>query len=207
VSTRNYELCAIVVAAMSWITLQNQAPNWPSIQALHETRTIVNPPMGNITDNGFTAWVKDVGGVPIYKIECHGGNYNNDSSPINFSGDFQCAFFAVHNSKITGGNLLAANTRNEQSTDWWNRGRLRSPQLRGNCLSFPEYSTDRHFKFRGMRVTLRFGDVKWNSEKENEGTPRLEGFQVTLGVVPDPSAKSAISEIPPGPTPPKSCYP
>jgi hypothetical protein len=141
------ELCAIAVAAISWLAVQNQTPNWPTIQALHETRTIVNPQRGDTTDDGFNLWVKDTEGVPVYKIECHNGNYNNDGPPINFSGDFQCAVFAVHDSKITSGNLLAAKTPNQQSTDWWNRGRLRSAQLQGNCSSFPEYSTDRHFEF------------------------------------------------------------
>lgn len=206
-STRKYELCAITVAAISCIRIQHKTPNWPNVQALHEARTIVNPLGRNGTGNGFTLWVKDTGGTPVYKIECHSGNYNNDSSPINFSGDFQCGFFAVHDSKITSGNLLAANTPNEESTDWWNRGRLRSAQLQGNCLSFPEYSTDRHFEFRGVRLTLQFGDAKWSSAKGTQRTPRLVQFHITVEVVPDANAKSAVAEIPPGPAPPKACYP
>jgi len=54
----------------------------------------------------------------------------------------------IEGERVITGNLLAANTSDERSTDWWNRGRMRSSQLLGECLAYPEYSTDRNFKLR-----------------------------------------------------------
>jgi len=85
---------------------------------------------------------------------------------MNLSGDFQCGLFALKGTTRTSGNLLAADTKNELSTDWWNRGRMRAAQLRGECLKHPEYSTDRRFKLRGMLLTLRIADVKWSTRKD-----------------------------------------
>lgn len=196
-----YALTGIVMLFSS----EAQAGNWPMIQPLHEARTFVNQSPPN-TDNPFLVLIKDTAGNPIYKLECHNGNYG-DGKGMNFSGDFQCALFSLNRSSLTSGNLLAANTSNEQSTDWWNRGRLRSAQLRGSCLQYQEYSTDRHFRLRGMQITLRFTDVEWGAHKDQRNNPLLERFKLILDVAPDPDAHSPTAELPPGPEPPRSCYP
>jgi hypothetical protein len=145
-------------------------------------------------------------GVPIYKFECHNANYQ-DGREMNFSGDFQCALFAVDGAKVTSGNLLAANTRDEQSTDWWNRGRMRSAQLRGKCLAYPEYSTDRHFRLRAMLITLGFTSIEWSVRTDQPNNPRLAKFTFTLDVIPDKAAITANAVLPASPMPPSSCYP
>ena len=132
---------------------------------------------------------------------------------MRFSGDFQCALFAVGESGDSTGNLLAANTKDEQSTAWWNRGRMRLAQLRGVCLAYPEYSTVRHFKLRGMVITLRFTDIGWSATKDQQNNPLLAKFTFTLDVVPDKAARGPRDEqtervaSPKGPKPPSSCYP
>jgi hypothetical protein len=191
----------IVIASLS---LHAQQSKWPTVQPLHITRTFVHPGADK-KDIPFVAPIKSRAGVSLYRIECHNGNYTKDSE-INYSGDFQCALFALKGSETTSRNLLAANTPNEQSTDWWNRGRLRSAQLRGECLRYPEYSTDRHFKLRGMMITLRFSDIEWTATKDQQNNP-LESFKFTLDVVPDAEARSPEAEPPPGQEPPRSCYP
>ncbi len=196
--------CAVIGTVIS-LSSETQASNWPVIQPVHETRTFENQSPPN-TDHSFLALIKDTAGIPVYKLECHSGNYGGDSE-MNFSGDFQCAFFALNGSMPTSGNLLAANTPNEQSTDWWNRGRLRSAQLRGNCLLYPEYSTGRHFRLRGIQITLRFTEAEWSTRKDQQDNPLLKKFKFTLDVVPDADAHSLSAEPPPGPEPPRSCYP
>jgi len=196
--------CAVIGIVMSFSS-ETQAANWPMILPLHETRTFVNQTPSD-TDHPFLALIKDTAGVPAYKLDCHSGNYGGDSE-IDFSGDFQCALFALNGSNLASGNLLAANTPNEQSTDWWNRGRLRSAQLRGNCLLHPEYSTDRHFRLRGMRITLQFSAIEWSARKDQQDNPLLERFKFTFDIVPDTDAHSLTAELPRGPEPPRSCYP
>jgi hypothetical protein len=181
-----------------------QTATWPNIQPLHDSHTFIEPGRGK--DTPFLALIKNASGSPVYKVECHNGNYD-DESEINFSEDFQCALFGVSGGKGTTGNLLAVNNKDEQSTDWWNRGRMLSHQLRGECLAYPEYSTLRHFKIRGMLVTLRFTNVEWSSAKDQQGNPLLEKFTVTIDVVPDGTALSSTAEPAAGPEPPRSCYP
>jgi hypothetical protein len=194
---------AVIGIVMSFSS-KTQAANWPVIHPLHETRTFVN--QRSNTDYPFLALIKDTAGIAVYKLDCHNGNYVGDSE-MNFSGDFQCPLFALNGSNLASGNLLAASTPNEQSADWWNRGRLRSAQLRGDCLLYPEYSTERHFRLRGMRVTLRFTDIEWCARKDQQNNPLLKRFKFILDVVPDTDAHSLTAELPGGPEPPRSCYP
>ena len=196
--------CAVVMTLLS-LNSPAQPSSWPLIRALRETHTFVNPGQGG-TDSPFLAVIKDTAGVPIYKLECHNGNYETDSE-MNFSGDFQCALFALNGSKIASGNLLATNSTSEQSTDWWNRGRMRSAQLRGMCLKYPEYSTDRQFKLRGMLVTLQFADIRWSDLKDQQNNPRLTNFTFTFNVIPDKDARGSVADLAIGPVPPHSCYP
>lgn len=190
---------------MHAMVLLAQASMWPVIRSLEEKRVFINPGKDN-ADTPFVTIIRDNEGVPAYKLECHNGNYD-DESEMNFSGDFQCALFAVKGKALVSGNLLAANTKNELSTDWWNRGRLRSVQIRGECLKYPEYSTVRHFKLRGMLLTLRFTEVGWSSAKDQQNNPLIGKFTFTANVVPDPTAKSSRAEEVEGPAPPTSCYP
>jgi hypothetical protein len=147
-----------VIGTMNPVSVRAQANKWPVVQPLRERRTFVSPGR-DTADTPFLAFIKDSKDVPIYKLECHNGNYENESE-INFSGDFHCALFAVKGDTLKSGDLLAANTRNERSTDWWNRGRMFSDQLRGECLAYPEYSTIRHFKLRGHRMERQQGPAE-----------------------------------------------
>lgn len=177
---------------------------WPPIRPVEVSRTLNNKT--TIADTPFFLSIKDVHRVTIYRLECHNGNYENGSK-INFSGDFQCALFAIKNGSRVSGNLLATNTKDELSTEWWNRGRMRSAQLRGKCLDYPDYSTDRIFKLRGMRLTLRFTKMKWGRNKSREHGPVLTGFTFTFKAVPDESAHTANADVVGAPAPPASCYP
>ena len=189
---------------MSASGMAAQANRWPTVRSFHGKYVFVDPE--GKTDMPLTVFLYDTRGVPVYKLECHNGNYGV-ASGIWYSGDFQCALFALKGASLASGDLLAANTKNELSSDWWNRGRMRAAQLRGTCLAYPEYSTDRHFKLRGMLLTLRFADVKWGPGKDKQNKPLLTRFTFLLRVVPDESAQSSRPELPSGPKPPSACYP
>jgi len=182
-----------------------EAQPWPRIRTLSKEWRIEGTA---VTDEKTfaIAYIEALDGTPVYKFECHDGNYS-DQSEMNFSGDFQCALFSVKDGKLTSGNLLASDTKNEVSADWWNRGRMRSEQLRGECRKYAEYSTIRHFKLRGMLITLGFSDVKWTSKDGSKNNPSLNGYTVTFTAVPDKSANSSKAAPVGGPLPSKSCYP
>lgn len=194
-----------IIALIALSSGQAQPTKWPIVRNLHQTRTFANLAQTN-TDTPFVAVIRDGGGAAAYKLECHNGNYS-DTSEMNFSGDFQCELFGLNSRGKVTENLFVANTPNERSTDWWNRGRLRSEQLRGTCVHYPEYSTGRHFKLRGMRITLQFTDIEWSTRRDQENNALLDGFKLAVDVVSDPTAQSATAEVPTGPKPPRNCYP
>lgn len=181
------------------------ASKWPVVRPWKETRTFADPT--GEADTPFSAFIRDVRGNAVYKLECHNGNYDNETE-MTFSGDFQCALFALgRDFKLLGTGLLAANTPDEMSSDWWNRGRMLANQLRGKCLKYPEYSTDRQFKLRGLLLTIRFSGMEWGPAKDVQGNPMLTKFTVTFSIVPDKSARTPRAALPPGPKPPEACYP
>jgi hypothetical protein len=196
--------CSLALVLISAMVLSAQTGKWPVIRSLEEKQVFINPGQNN-ADTPFVAFIRSSNGVPVYKLECHNGNYE-DEPEMNFSGDFQCALFAVHGATRTSGNLLAADTKDELSTDWWNRGRMRAAQLRGDCLKYPEYSTYRQFRLRGMLLTLRFAEIQWR-DKNGQNDPQLARFTFIFKAIPDKSARSSRAEVVTGPKPPESCYP
>lgn len=200
-----FKTYASVVLVSCSVALGAQTTKWPRIQPLEEKHVIAN--LGEQrSDHPVVAYIKDAEGVPVYKLECHTGDYDNEAE-MNFSGEFQCALFGVKGTTLTSGDLLAADTKDELSADWWNRGRVRSDQLRGECLRYQEYSTDRGFKLRGMHVTLHLTDIRWSTRKDPQGNPLLAGFTLALKVAPDESANTPRAEQVNGPKPPATCYP
>ncbi|HSN17004.1 MAG TPA: hypothetical protein VLV87_02245 [Gammaproteobacteria bacterium] len=170
---------------------------WIQVKPLHAILHFVRPQPG--ADVPFTVFLQDGAGKQVYLFECHTGDYA-DTSELAWSGDYQCALFPFQNDTVSAVNLLAADNRKEQSNDWYNRGRLLARQLQGACLQYPEYSTLRHFRLRGMDLTVGYSDIGWQEGK-------LERFTLTLDVTPDPDAKSPMVESAAGERPPSSCYP
>ena len=106
-------VCVIVITPAFCVWAQSS--NWPKIQPVHESHTFVEQePPG---DTPFVSQIKDTSGALAYKLICHSGDYD-DSADLNFSGTFQCYLFAVKGDALTSGNLLAADTKDERSTDW-----------------------------------------------------------------------------------------
>lgn len=201
--TMGLKACILILAATYPTCLSAAANKWPPIQPLEERIVVAN--LGKEgADSPLVTFINDLGGRPAYKLECHNGGHESE---ISFSGDFQCGLFAVRGTALTSGNLLAAETKNELSTDWWNRGRVRSVQLRGECLRYPEYSTDRRFRLRRMLVSIRIADIRWSALMDRGGDPMLAGFALDVSVKPEEAATSSRSELVPGPRPPSSCYP
>jgi hypothetical protein len=192
----------LLLGMMTAFRLPAQTKNWPAVQPLREGRTFTDA--ASNSDTPFLVFIKDAQGVAVYKLECHNGNYDDDSE-ISFSGTFQCGLFGVNGDKPTTWNLLAVDNKDEQSADWFNRGRMLSEQLRGACDGFPEYASLRHFKLRGMLITFQFADLGW-SKLDKQNKPELIKFTFDVSVVPDQSAQTGAAEPVKGAKPPKSCY-
>jgi hypothetical protein len=196
--------CALLLGA-SAMGAAAYAADWPAVKPVYERHTFIAPGKDG-SDTPFVADVLDTGGAARYRLECHNPNYRGD--PLDsYAAYFQCRLQVLQDGKRVGPNLLAADTPDEKSQDWWNRGRLRLVQLLGQCITFPEYSMTRHFRLRGMLLTLEFSDVEWSPRRDRQGYPLVDQFTVVAQVVPDETAQTAAAEPAQGDLPPKFCYP
>ncbi|MFI4968154.1 MAG: hypothetical protein ACHQAU_05445 [Gammaproteobacteria bacterium] len=181
-------------------TVQPTQQGWAVIQPLHAEYQFVLPEKPDAELPSFTAYLKGPSGASVYKFECHAGGYPDDSE-MTWSGDFQCALFPYRGDTVTPVNLLAVDTHEEQSVDWRNRGRMIAAQLQGDCLQNPEYSTQRHFRLRGMDLSLAYADIGWAPGQ------KLQKFTLSVDAAPDKDAKTPMAEAADGPSPPTQCYP
>lgn len=176
-------------------------PHWPAIQPVRASATFTNLAVDSV-DTPVSMEIADAAGHPAYRVECHNGYYD-DEHTIDYSGDFQCGLFAARGDTVA--NLLPTATRDEESSDWFNRGRMLASQLAGRCASYPEYGAIRHFRVRGMRLTFEFRKLAW--APSTGAQPRLNGFTVDLSADPDPSAHTRQAAIVRVVKPPASCEP
>jgi hypothetical protein len=183
--------------------VQPTQSGWSMIMPAHIQYQFVRPEKAEGDLPAFTFYLRDASGVSVYKFECHTDGYPDDSE-MTWSGDFQCALFPYRVDTVTPVNVLAMGTHAEQSVDWHNRGRLLANQLQAPCTDYPEYSTLRHFRLRGMDLSLGYTDIVWAQDPKGAV---LQKFTLTLDAVPDKDAKTPQAEAAAGPSPPKSCYP
>jgi hypothetical protein len=183
-----------------------QPPSWPSVQPTQAAQTIKE----SRADTPFLLLIDGTSGAPAYKLECHNGNYE-DTSEITFSGDFQCALFALNGSgAVVSWNLLATDEPAQQQSDWFNRGRMTANQLFGSCGAVPEYGMVRHFSLRGMLITCRFSRLVWSKQKRQDGRsqsqsqPQLQQFSFHVSVTVDDTAQTASAKAVQV-TPPSTC--
>jgi len=131
-------------------------------------------------------------GKDLYWIECHQPDFSDDE--FSWSGAFECRLisrFVVDRYP----NLLTDNP--DMMADWDSRGRFLTEELLGNCANYPEYGRVRHFRLRGMRITLEMSNIKWLVEPADAAvSPELESFDFSISVEPDKKATSRIAELP-----------
>lgn len=196
------KVCCFVLAVVHIFSVSGNAESWPTIQPVEAKQNYVHPGM-NGTDTAFLLLLRSRNGTPLYKLECHNGNYE-ETSELNFSGDFQCALFALKDGDRASWNLLATNSKAEQGSDWLNRGRMTANQLWGDCGAIPEYGVTREFRLRGMLLRFRFTDLQWSPSSEHR-QPQLEGFTFEVSALPDRGAVEATASSPGTSTVPSAC--
>lgn len=185
----------VVVLLFGIIAVSSPCLAWPTVKPIDRTFEVRIHP-GN--DSPIVIVLNTTSDKPAYRVECHTGDYE-DMSLINFSGTFQCAVFALDGGKIVSWNLLAADTRYEQGSDWTNRGRMLSEQLEGSCAAYAEYGLVRHFRFRAMVLTLRFSNLVWERPKD------LASFSLGISALADPAATTATAAVVHVSRPPRAC--
>jgi hypothetical protein len=190
-----------LLTALPHLTNPAMQPNqsgWPVLKERHEQFAFAAPDTPGV-DRPWVLHLEDVSGTEKYRLECHTGEHGEDDL-LKWSGLYQCALFPTNGDSITAVDLLASDSKEEQSDDGWNRGRVLAQQFHAPCVSYPEYSTLRHFKLRGFDLSLAFTDLSWSG-------PRIGKFTLHVDVAPDVDAKSDVAAPAEGDRPPHACYP
>lgn len=192
-------VCMLAGAASPMVA---QVARWPTIQPVDVTRTY-GVSGRRAADTPLRLIVRDVSGRPAYRLECHNGDYN-DTSEYNYSGDFQCALFALKGRSPTSWNLLATSDPVQQGSDWMNRGRMLAWQLYGACGDVPDYGRIRRFRLRHVLLTIQFKNIRWTAGTRPLN-PRLDGFTVSVQAHPDPHLQTASAAPAPLRSAPEAC--
>src|SRR5262245_55221528 len=113
-----------------------------------------------------------------------------------YSGDFECRLTSlVAPSRYS--TLLTDNPN--QSHDWESRGRFLADELFRSCVSYPEYGAVRHFRLRGMKITLSLSNIVFDTSagvRSTNGLLGLSSFRFAFSVEPDSTAHGEIAEVP-----------
>jgi hypothetical protein len=141
-------------------------------------------------------------GKPLYLIECHTWEYEKDPD-FDYSGDFECRLTSLYSPNY----YSTLFTYNPKATrDWESRARFLVEELQGKCGDYPEYGRVRHFRLRGMKITLSINDLKIKANADHaikKESPQIQSFRFDLLVEPDPAALSEIAEPVPYAEPPR----
>ncbi|WP_150107388.1 hypothetical protein [Pedosphaera parvula] len=124
----------------------------------------------------------------LYSFICVGGSdeYLDSLSGVtgvNFVGWLGCVLVEGIES-FSESSLLAE----EDDPYWHTRGRVSGADLIGKRGEYPEYGRVRHFRLRGLKLTLEFFDIQETSEGE------ISKLKMRVRVVNDPTAHSAFAE-------------
>jgi hypothetical protein len=167
-------------------TARTQEGGWPAIQSIEESRTFSDLAKAS-SDAPFVVSVKNVDGAVAYELECRTSG-RQDASGRTVLDQFRCALYPAGD-RGKAADLLIDSTASRRRGDWLQRGRMVPRHLREAC-SLSSYGTVRVFRLRGMRMNLRFSNLRWVETRE----PTLSAFTVNVSVAPERNAASPISE-------------
>jgi len=137
--------------------------------------------------------VFDATGSIVYRLVCRGGKETYLDSlavkvGVNYVGPLMCI-------------LNSGNWEREESllgdgnrAPWFSRGQFFTHELVGRCGEYPEYGRTRHFRVRGLRLTIEAKDLELSSGK-------IRHLTFHVRIEPDPLASTAFAESVPGPDP------
>ena len=145
--------------------------------------------------------ILEVNSKPLYILSCRGRDLLDDPD-FEYTGDFECRLRSLYSADLYS-TLLTHNPMQERS--WESRGRFISESLYGQCADYPEYGRVRHFRLRGMKLTLALSRITFERARRpggQEESELLKSFHLEVAIEPDPGALSTIAEDVPFAEPP-----
>lgn len=177
---------AFVFAAIA----QAEETEWPKVAPLEKTFYFSD---GRAADIKLV--INSTQGEPAYTLECHTFAYEGDPS-FDYSGDFECRLTSSRAHSVYSTLLTDVP---DQSRDWQSRGRFLAEELEGLCRNYPEFGQIRHFRLRGLKLTLAIHDIEFTKNPLDKKPtplvlPRFKSFKFGVRIEPDEGAKSEIAE-------------
>ncbi len=183
---------------------QQKRPRWPAVQPVNKVFEVSDPKKAVIR-----TFIHGAKGERLYLFVCRTGD--DESVPdVIYTGDLECRLVPAR----WGENEETLLVEEHGLKAWFSRGRMLARELYCECGSYPEYGRVRHFRLRGMGVTIEFQDVVFESTRAGCPFPeaKLVSYKLRLTVEKDPSASRDIAEssgyLGPwrkGQDPPRSC--
>ena len=182
-------LCALSDLAVA-LSCEKHSPRWPAVRAAKTSFQFVDPDNTAMKMN-----IVSVTGASLYALECYLNAYDHDDPQFDYSGDFECRLSAS-SSKEVYSTLLTEEAN--PTRDWQGRGRFLQEDLVGKCGQYPEYGRTRHFRLRGMNLTLGVREYEVESGSRARNIPwlrdRLRKLDLDIQVTPDDTALTEIAE-------------
>ncbi len=192
-----FRLSTVAIVLITGLSQGQTVYQWPAVLPLEKTFYI--------EDAGLASVDVSIAGTdkkPLYRLSCRGrGKFHEDTS-FDYSGDFECRLTSLY-SKDHYSTLLTEDPRQER--DWESRGGFMAYELVGQCEHYPEYGRLRHFRLRGMKLTLELDNIGFYRGRrpgDSKNTDLLKSFRFVVRVGPDPTALSTIAEDVPFVDPP-----
>lgn len=170
---------------------QATPPEWPLVREMEETFEVPQPSAAVIR-----TYVQSHDGQPLYLFVCRAGlDEYFDTLGINYAGDLDCRLMPAELGEVEVNLLVEMPGR----AAWYSRGRMFANELYGPCGDYPEWGRLRHFRLRGMLITLRFFDPQFVSVQGAAAIGRqppvkLQSYKLRFTVEPDPRATGARAE-------------
>jgi len=159
--------------------------SWPTVRPLRETFAVSDPARAVIKTT-----ITDNAGGALYLFVCRAGN--DESVPdVNYSGDLDCRLMDAALDERETNLLLETDAPNVAA--WYSRGRMFARDLMGECAKYPEYGAVRHFRLRGMLLTMYFKSVHFIPAPSGASSD-LASYTLALTVERDKRATRAIAE-------------
>lgn len=133
-------------------------------------------------------------GQSLYLLECYLGHHEDPD--FDYSGDFECRLTPLYSKENEVYSTLLTDDP-KQSRDWESRGRFLVEEIMGKCAEYPEYGILRHFRLRGMTLTLHIKEFNLepiSGDMNVKKKPIIRDLNLDVIVTPDQNALSTIAE-------------
>lgn len=161
--------------------------SWPAVEPVRRLFRVDDPRQAVVKTT-----FRSVAGEDLYLFICRTADDPVAARMgINYAGDLDCRLMDSAAGEVET-NLLV---ETEHVAAWYSRGRMFAEQLHGDCGDYPEYGTRRTFLLRGMRLELKFADIRFAGGLGPRGrqSPPLLSYSLTVSVAQEPLATRPIA--------------